>query len=177
MDNNGTKKQEAKKAEGGTSGWKQWGVLAVVIGIIAIGGYMLGNGTVKAPADSAEDDAASETALQGTNEVTTTYAWEFTPAGGDGTTGAPFTKVALISGGESKDLGTFTGSCSIVGETDTWTLQPNQLTGTICSWDGDGVELGLFLEGGAVVLKKGTLTEGAEGEASVRGNYEVVETL
>lgn len=178
MDNNGNKKKGGeKKEEGKKTAWKQWGILALVVALIAIGGYMLGNGTAKAPSEAEEEDAAAGALQEGVESERYAFSWEFAPAGGDGTTGAPFTKVALVTSGIAKELGTFTGSCSIVGVTDAWPLQTNQLTGTICSWDGEGVELGVFLENGAYVLKKGTLTEGAEGEGSVRGNYEVVEAL
>lgn len=178
MDNNGNSKKGAeKKEEGKKAAWKQWGVLAAIVAIIALGGYFLGNGTAKAPSEAEGDAAALGATEENAESERYAFSWEFAPAGGDGTTGAPFTKVTLVAGGTAKELGTFTGSCSIIGVTDTWALQPNEVTGTLCSWDGDGVELGVFLENGAYVLKKGALTEGAEGEGSVRGDYEVLETL
>lgn len=181
MDNNGANNKAVVKAGDPKkkTEWKQWSVFGLVILLIAAGGYFLGNGTVKAPADSAEDDAlmGMDAERKDANGSAPSFSWAFAPAGGDGMTGAPFTQVTLLIDGEARDLGTYPGSCSIIGATDAWAPQVGELTGVMCSWDGDGVEFGVFFEAGTYVIKKGTLTEGAEGESSTRGGYEIVETI
>ncbi len=179
MENNGASNKPA--VQGGTTSktdWKQWATLAVIIAIIAAGGYFLVNGTAKAPSETESDTVAleSETAANA-NGPAPSFVWQFAPAGGNGTTGAPSTKVTLSVDGEAKDVGTFTGPCSVIGVTDAWTLQPNELTGVICSWDGNGDELGVFFDAGTYVLKKGVLTEGTDTAPSTRGGYETLYTL
>lgn len=170
------KPAKAPEAPKGGKG-KQWAWLLVALVIIVGLIYFLGKGeSAHAPADGAaleEESGAMEKTSVGPS-----LSWEFAPAGGDSATGAPLTKVMLVVNGESRDLGTATGSCSIVdGSGTTWSLMEGEITGTICYFAGAGEEYGVFYDAGAYVVKKGSVEEGSAEVAGSRGGYEALFTI
>ena len=102
--------------------------------------------------------------------------WHFAEAGTDETNSAPLTKVTLMAGDKTHDLGAYTGSCSVI-ESSAWELLQNEKTGAICWFAGGGTELGVFEESGKLTVKKGELSEGEEGGAGFRGNFETLVVL
>lgn len=159
-----------------------WWVLGavVVIGLIAV--FINMKGTSPEPKDEGLLEAAA-----GTVSVKPSLEWEFAPAGGDPETGAYKTSVALFVDGERRELGVYTGSCSVLGgEESLRSLVEGEVTGVICWFAGGGDELGVFYENNAYVVKKGVIEEGplvrdpdaltAE-EPGLRGRFETLFTI
>ncbi len=182
MENNGAsnkpvvqKNDMNKGGDAGKTDWKQWGIAAAVALVVVVGGYFLVNSAAKAPSEAEND----ETALEDESAIAEagpgpSFRWAFTPAGGNGDTGAYQYQVTLAVDGEEHDMGTFAGPCVVIGDPTTWALQPGELTGVICYFAGAGSEVGVFYENGSYVVKKGTLEEGSEEEPGTRGGYENV---
>ncbi|MEK7068304.1 MAG: hypothetical protein AAB964_00635, partial [Patescibacteria group bacterium] len=62
------------------------------------------------------------------------------------------------------------GNCfSVAGSS--WELLENELTGAICYSAGGGKEIGVFEEGGTLVLKEGEVEEGGAETPGFRGNF------
>ncbi len=102
-----------------------------------------------------------------------TYSWKFTAAPEKG--GNPQTKVTLTTGGKTYDAGTYEGSCQV--NTMGGGLMPGEKAAATCWFAGAGDELGVFEEGGKIVLKHGELQEASgEGDA-FRGNFKVLTSL
>ena len=99
--------------------------------------------------------------------------WTFTSAGEDAASGAPLTKVILQAGDKTHELGTYQGSCSEISKSS-WQLLQSEQEGAICWWAGGGTELGVFQEGGNLVLKKGTIEEGTAEGGGFRGDFKTL---
>lgn len=98
------------------------------------------------------------------------FAWSFIDRGVDPQLQMPQTLVKLAIAGVDVDLGTYSGTCFVV-EDSQWELLPNELTGAICYFAGGGTELGIFKEGDVLVLKKGDVEEGDAEQPGFRGNF------
>jgi len=105
--------------------------------------------------------------------VRSDVAWKFKDASSES---QPRTEVTLVSNGRAKVIGTYDGSCSAIDD-NTWKLLPNEKSGVICWFAGQGVELGVFDEGGSMVLKQGVLDEGSEEVAGTRGSFKILFSL
>lgn len=102
-----------------------------------------------------------------------TYTWNFVDMGEDPELNASRTKVSLVTGGKSHDLGTFQGTCAV----KTTDLLANEKSAALCWFAGAGDELGVFEEGGKLVVKHGEVQEpSGEGEG-FRGNFKTVLAL
>ena len=129
-----------------------------------------------------ESEATSSPATSMTTTATTittkhSVAWSFTDAGED-SLGNPRTKVTVTLDGKAMDAGTFTGSCSEIGADgfmgfDGKGLMQGEVSGAQCWFAGAGDEIGVFEEGGRLVVKVGEIGEAEEG-ASFRGNFRVL---
>ncbi len=98
-----------------------------------------------------------------------TFSWKFEDAGEkDGT---PQTAVTLIRGAESKEVGTYAGSCAEIAAEN---LQPGQISGVLCWFAGGGDEIGVFEEGGEYVVKVGQQEESTTESNGFRGNFTTV---
>lgn len=111
--------------------------------------------------------------MQGTavdSAVVEQFEWTFIDRGVDASLSAPQTAVNLRIAGVDVPLGTFTGTCFTI-KGSSWELLQNELSGAICWWAGGGIELGVFNEGGNLVLKRGEIEEGTAEGGGFRGNF------
>ena len=99
------------------------------------------------------------------------FEWSFVDRGVDAETSMPKTDVALRIRGIDIPLGTYDGNCFAIAGSQ-WELLRNEVSGVICYFAGGGTEIGVFEEGGALVLKKGVVEEGSAEEPGFRGNFE-----
>jgi len=111
-------------------------------------------------------------AVKGDEAPAVNYAWVFTELEPD-QTGMPQTAVALMTGGKAYEIGTFDGTCS-EQESD---LLAGQKEKVVCWWAGGGKEIGVFNEGGKVLVKVGDVDEGDLETGGFRGNFKTVITL
>lgn len=165
------------KQGGPETKWSQWAILGAVVLVLAVGGYFLVKGTAKAPSESEDETASLEGASvigEEEHEHDHAFSWSFAPAGGNNITGAYTYAVTLTVDGESRQVGVFQGPCDVISKESEWSLAPNELTGVVCYFNDVGDEMGVFLENGAMVVKKTTITPGEEGAPAVRGAYETV---
>ena len=58
-----------------------------------------------------------------------------------------------------------------------WSLYESEKTGVICWWAGGGSDIGIFEEGGKLVLKVGSLDEGSAEIPGFRGNFQTIATI
>lgn len=72
-----------------------------------------------------------------------------------GTT-TPQNEVALVVAGVPVPIGTYAGSCNLI-DGDIAKLLAGEVSGVICTLHGDGQEIGIFSEGGKLVLKQGVV--------------------
>lgn len=98
------------------------------------------------------------------------FTWVFVDRGVERESGAPTTNVSVKFGGVEKQLGIYVGNCfAIAGSA--WELMPGEVSGAICYWAGGGKEIGIFEEGGTLVIKEGEIEEGTAEEPGFRGNF------
>jgi hypothetical protein len=99
--------------------------------------------------------------------------WSFADAGTDSASGAPRTQVRLTLGGTAYDAGSYIGSCAEIGAdgVDGTGLAAGEVSGVQCWFAGGGDEVGLFEEGGSLVLKHGELGEPEAETPGFRGNF------
>ena len=98
------------------------------------------------------------------------FSWSFLDRGVNATSSTPQTDVSLKVAGVPVPLGTYSGNCfSIAGSQ--WALLPNEISGVICYFAGGGQEIGVFEEGGRLVLKLGDVDEGDAEHVGFRGNF------
>ena len=65
-------------------------------------------------------------------------------------------EVELVVAGVAVPIGTYAGSCNLI-DGDIAKLLPGEVSGVICTKSGDGQEIGVFSEGGKLVLKQGVV--------------------
>lgn len=104
-----------------------------------------------------------------TEPVRQEFEWSFVQSG-TRPSGAPSTDVTLRVAGVDVPLGTYVGECFAIPGSS-WPLLKDELTGAICYWAGAGTEIGVFEEGGSLVLKEGDIEEGSAEVPGVRGNF------
>jgi|SRR3989344_1254172 len=135
------------------------GVLAVLLVVLAGIFYFVDMGT--APGEGMPMETGKQV----------TYEWRM-----EGVTDAEGvreaqTYVSLVTMGNEYRIGTFDGSCFVIEESS-WTLVENEKSGVICWWAGGGSEIGVFDEGGKLVLKQGSLEEGDAETPGFRGDFQ-----
>jgi hypothetical protein len=128
--------------------------IAVIIGVIVLAGaYVI--------------YARSQSPLN-TEPVRQEFEWKFVESG-TRPSGAPTTQVTLSVAGVEVPLGIYVGNCFSVAGSQ-WELLPREVTGAVCHWAGGGTEIGVFEEGGSLVLKEGEVEGDAE-TPGTRGNF------
>ncbi|MBY0110695.1 hypothetical protein K2Y00_01685 [Patescibacteria group bacterium] len=132
-----------------------------VLAVVLVGGYFTYKGLT-----TTDELVRTPVEVVGIPEI----VWAFDPAGTD-ETDTPLTAVSLIWEGKTFDAGTHPGSCVAI-EGSSWALVPGEKSGAICWWAGGGVELGVFEEGGELIVKRGYLDEGSAEEEGMRGGFE-----
>lgn len=96
--------------------------------------------------------------------------WKFVDQGVDPDTQGTTTKVFLTVAGVDVPIGGYRGTCALVGATSTPLMQ-GEVSGVICARETTGKEVGIFNEGGKLVLKEGDVELNAEGVVSSRTNF------
>lgn len=123
---------------------------------------------IRTPAPSQEGMTSSEK---------TSFAWNITElAENPAAPGVPRTGITLTWGAKTFPIGEFDGSCAEIDGTS-WTLVDGEKTGVICWWAGGGSEVGVFEEGGAMLVKVGSLDEGTAEIPGFRGNFQTIATI
>lgn len=125
--------------------------------------------------EQAVTDMQSAPALEEV-EAVEALSWRFEDAGMDEEISAPRTRVILETSVDSREIGVFTGSCSNIADSS-WELLEGEQTGVICWWAGGGSEIGVFDEGGQLVVKQGFLEEGTAETAGFRGDFSTLFVL
>lgn len=131
-------------------------LLALAIGLSILAGvvYMV------ATEDVRRSDAAAAS-----------ISWQFIDSGYDEARYADRTAVTLTVDGTVYDVGTYDGSCWILGE-GTAPLLAGQVAGVQCWFAGAGDEVGLFEDDGELVVRHGELQEPqGDGTPDFRGNF------
>ncbi|HEY6022029.1 MAG TPA: hypothetical protein VIY48_19830 [Candidatus Paceibacterota bacterium] len=98
------------------------------------------------------------------------FTWSFVDRGVDASTSVPKTDIALRVAGVDVPLGTFDGTCTAIAGSS-WPFLPNEISGAICYFGGGGKEIGVFEEGGKLVLKQGEVSEGDAEHPGTRSNF------
>ncbi len=96
--------------------------------------------------------------------------WKLVDQGVDQDTQGTTTRVFLTVAGVDVPVGGYRGTCALVGATTT-PLLPGEVSGVICARDNSGKEVGIFNEGGKLVLKEGDVELNADGSVVSRGNF------
>lgn len=103
-----------------------------------------------------------------------TFSWRFTTIEGMDDGLPPRTDVALITGGDTYDLGGYPGSCAEISPVD---LLPNEVAGVLCWWAGAGDEIGVFAEEGKFIVRRGFREEPTAESEGFRGSFNDLVTL
>lgn len=134
---------------------KKYAITAVVLLILAVGAWALVNHL-----NSLKVDPAVVEQLQ----------WKIVDQGVDPDTGGTSARVFLTIAGVDVPIGGYRGSCALAGATTT-PLLPGEVSGVICLNENSGKEIGIFNEGGKLVLKEGEIELNADGSVIRRDNF------
>lgn len=96
--------------------------------------------------------------------------WKLVDQGVDPDSQGTTTRVFLTVAGVDVPIGGYRGTCALVGATSTPLLE-NQVSGVMCVRDNSGKEIGIFNEGGKLVLKEGDVELNADGSVITRQNF------
>lgn len=96
--------------------------------------------------------------------------WKIVDQGVDPDTGGTSARVFLTIAGVDVPVGGYRGTCTLVGGTST-PLLANEVSGVACLNQGSGKEIGIFNEGGKLVLKEGDIEMNADGSVAKRENF------
>ncbi|MBI2048572.1 MAG: hypothetical protein HYT30_01455 [Parcubacteria group bacterium] len=138
-------------------------LLAVVMLFLAVG-TIYSMRTAVPPMDEAAIDDAMLAERAGVR-----FAWVITALEPD-EFGMPKARISLVAGGKEHALGEFDGTCA-QQKTD---LLEGEQEKVICWWAGGGKEIGVFEEGGDLVVKVGDVDEGGAETGGFRGNFKKV---
>jgi hypothetical protein len=94
--------------------------------------------------------------------------WKLVDQGLDADTQATTTRVFLTVAGVDVPVGGYRGTCTLIDGTSTPLLE-GEVSGVICIRDNMGKEVGIFNEGGKLVLKEGDVQTNADGSFITRG--------
>ena len=108
----------------------------------------------------------------GTAALQEEFDWSFVDLGVNAASSTPETNVSLsIAGVPVVSLGALPGECFAIAGSP-WPLLPNELSGTVCEWQGKGTEIGVFQnETGGLVLKQGSVTLSSSSLPVTRTNF------
>jgi hypothetical protein len=164
------------------------GVLVVLVVILGVGGgyYIAMNPSLlQREANNSED--TEEQTTQEERDVNnaagasqkSSIEWRF--AGAGEVDNVPYTNVTVIINSIPYEVGKFQGSCSEIGASggvDGTGLLAGELSGAQCWFAGGGDEVGVFAhEDGGFDIMVGGLSEGIEGGAFFRGDFEVRQSV
>jgi len=96
--------------------------------------------------------------------------WKLVDQGVDPDTQGTTTRVFLTVAGVDVPVGGYRGTCALVGATST-PLLDSEVSGVMCVRDNVGKEVGIFNEGGKLVLKEGDVELNADGTVISRTNF------
>ncbi len=102
--------------------------------------------------------------------------WKLVDQGIDPDTQGTTTKVFLTVAGVDVPVGGYRGTCALIGATSTPLLE-GEVSGVMCVRDNQGKEVGIFTEGGKLVLKEGDVELNADGTIISRSNFVMREGL
>ena len=127
---------------------------------------------IQTPSDSEETIHSADTALTITEPVVIPPAspsikWDFKTNDDDL---SPKTSVSLFVDEKSYEIGTYSGYCTEIVNTE-GALLPNEKSAVLCWWAGSGDEIGVFEENGKLVVKAGLQEEGDSDYAGFRGDF------
>jgi hypothetical protein len=103
-----------------------------------------------------------------------TFSWRFTSFEGTEDGLPPRTDVALITNGDTYNLGGYPGSCAELAPAE---LLPGEVSGVLCWWAGAGDEIGVFTLEDGYVVRRGFQEEPTAETAGSRGNFNDLVTL
>lgn len=96
--------------------------------------------------------------------------WKLVDQGVDPDTMGTTTRVFLTVAGVDVPVGGYRGTCELVGATST-PLLDGEVSGVICTRGGVGKEVGIFNEGGKLVLKEGDVAISTSTSEISRTNF------
>jgi hypothetical protein len=96
--------------------------------------------------------------------------WKLVDQGVDPDTMGTTTRVYLTVAGVDVPVGGYRGTCALIDGTST-PLMAGEVSGVICVRDLVGKEVGIFSEGGKLVLKEGDIEYNADGTVALRNNF------
>ncbi|HEV7449275.1 MAG TPA: hypothetical protein VGP13_01920 [Candidatus Paceibacterota bacterium] len=134
---------------------KKYAVAILVVIVLALGAWAL---------------VAHLNALKVDPAVVEQLHWKLVDQGIDPQTMGTTTKVFLTVAGVDVPVGGYRGTCALVGATST-PLLADEVSGVICARDLSGKEVGIFNEGGKLVLKEGDVELNADGSFAKRSNF------
>jgi hypothetical protein len=140
----------------------QKGLLLIgIVALVLIGGFAVANHKAAAPVE--ETHTASSTPR--------TFAWRFeTVESPDGVL-PPKTQVALITGGDVYNFGSYAGTCAEIKDEN---LLQGEVAGVLCWWAGHGDEVAVFKDGEEYTVMLGSQEEStAEGDG-FRGDFKEI---
>ena len=85
----------------------------------------------------------------------------------------PSTEVSIVINRNEYYIAGVAGSCFVIEDSD-WELYPGETTGVICWWAGGGTEIGIFEEGGELIVKTGVIDEGTAETEGFRGGFRIL---
>lgn len=140
---------------------RNYAIVIVALVILALGAWALANYL-----NSQKVDPVVVEQLQ----------WKLVDQGIDADSQGTTTRVFLTIAGVDVPVGGYRGICTLSGATTTPLLE-NQVSGVICVRENSGKEVGIFSEGGKLVLKEGDIELNADGTVISRGNFVTREGL
>jgi hypothetical protein len=164
-------------------------VLVVLVVIVGVGGgyYVAMNPSLLQRdannVENTEEQATPEdrNVNNGTAGVSqkSSIEWRFAGAGEEDN--IPYTNVTVVINNIPYEVGKFQGSCSEIGASggvDGTGLLAGELSGAQCWFAGGGDEVGVFAhEDGGFDIMVGGLSEGIEGGAFFRGDFEIRQSV
>lgn len=96
--------------------------------------------------------------------------WKLVDQGVDQDSQGTTTRVFLTVAGVDVPIGGYRGTCALVGATSTPLLEA-EVSGVMCVRELSGKEIGIFNEGGKLVLKEGDVELNADGSVITRTNF------
>jgi hypothetical protein len=127
-----------------------------------------------APGDHPEEDHAANEGVQA--DAKTSISWKLEDAGTTEGGTMPHTKVTAIVNGTPYVVGTYTGSCNEIKDSDN--LLAGELSAVRCWFAGGGDEIGVFAhEDGGYDIMVGELGEPTPEWPAFRGNFKVKTTI
>ncbi len=130
--------------------------------------------TAKAVVHTTIKTTSSTVVQPGTPVPPPTTIWNFHLRSTDAS-GQQYTDVTLTANDKDYVLGTFVGTCKTLADSDLKVA--SEISAIQCLSQGKGDEVGVFKQGNAYVVKKGTIELGVAGKPDTHGTFTVIQTL